>query len=356
MSGKRPVLLIADDDDQERERLGRLAHERGFRVILAADGERAVAVFRKVIPDIVVTDYYMPGVDGLGVVKRLRAHPRGARVPVMVITSDDLRRTKIRLLQAGADDFLVKPVDQLEFMARLGALARRAKLVGELGEALVAQGKARSRLEQQLARPSDLVLALAAAMERGADHVLIRGHLRRVSELSGLLAEAFRGDDGFAEGMRQLSVLHDVGMVGISEHIFQEPAGLAEADFEEVKTHTLLGAEILRDAGLPEMASNIALYHHERWDGRGYPHALVGDNIPIEARIVAVVDVFDALLLGRHHGAFRSVDQAWDELDRAAETGQLDPDLAGTFRSLDSQVQQVVRAWPPGLSRAEAWG
>lgn len=355
MSGKSPVLLIAEDDDQERERLASMAQSLGFRVVQASDGEQALALLRRRMPDILVTDYYMPGVDGLGLVKRLRAHPRGARVPVMVITSDDLRRTKIRLLQAGADDFLVKPVDQLEYGARLGALARRAKLMDRLGKALVAQGKARSRLEQQLARPSDMVIALAAAMERGADQAHVRAHLRRISELAGLLAHAYRGDEDYAEALRQVSVLHDVGMVAVSEHIQHEAADLSEVDGEEFETHTLLGAELLRNAGLPELACNVALYHHERWDGGGYPHGLVGDNTPLEARIVAVVDVFDTLLVGRAHGTYRSLGQAWEALYDAVSGGQLDPDIAGSFRALDERVAQVVHTWPPGRGRAEAW-
>jgi putative two-component system response regulator len=354
MSGKRPVLLIVEDDGAERERLANVGSEIGFRVLQAPNGEHALTLLRRVMPDIVVTDYYMPGLDGLGLVKRLRAHPRGARIPVMVITSDDLRRTKLRLLQAGADDFLVKPVDHLEFSARLGALARRGKLLDRMGQALAVQRQVRSRLESQLARPSELVLALAAAMERGAEQQRVRGHLRRVSEFSGLLAEAY-GQPDLAEPMRQLSVLHDVGMVGIAERIIQERGTLETVDFEEVKTHTLLGAEILRDAGLPEMACNIALYHHERWDGGGYPHALVGDNIPLEARIVAVVDVFDALLVGRKLGAFRSIDEALDELQGAVRTGQLDPDLTGSFLAMGEKVAGVVRSWPPWVTQAEAW-
>jgi putative nucleotidyltransferase with HDIG domain len=355
MSGKSPVLLIAEDDDQERERLASMAQDLGFRVVQASDGEQALALLRRGMPDILITDYYMPGVDGLGLVKRLRAHPRGARVPVMVITSDDLRRTKIRLLQAGADDFLVKPVDQLEYGARLGALARRAKLVDRLGKALMAQGKARSRLEHQLARPSDMVIALAAAMERGSEQAQVRGHLRRVSELAGLLAHAYRGDEAFAEALRQASVLHDVGMVAVSDHQFHEDGSLTEGDLEEVKAHTLLGAELLRDAGLPELACNIALYHHERWAGSGYPHGLVGDNTPLEARIVAVVDCFDTLLVGRVGGTYRSLGQAWEAMYDAVSSGQLDPDIAGSFRALDERVAQVVRTWPPGVGRAEAW-
>lgn len=355
MSGRAPVLLIAEDDPQERERLGRLSEELGFHVVLAPDGEQAMTLIQRGMPDIVVTDYYMPELDGLGLVKRLRAEPRGARVPVMVITSDDLRRTKIRLLQAGADDFLVKPVDHLEYGARISAMARRARLVERLGQALAAQGKARKQLERRLARPSDMVIALAAAMERGGDQARTRGHLRRVSELAGLLAHAYRGDQGLGEALRQLSVLHDVGMVGIAERIIQEPGVLAADDFEEVKTHTLLGAEMLREAGLPELACNIALYHHERWDGAGYPHGLVGDNTPLEARIVTVVDVFDALLVGRARGSFRSLTEAWLAFEDAVRAGQLDPDLAGSFLALRDRVGQVVRSWPAGASRAEAW-
>jgi response regulator RpfG family c-di-GMP phosphodiesterase len=355
MSTRAPVLLIAEDDPQERDRLTRMAEEIGFRVVQAPDGERALVAAQRAMPDLVVTDYYMPGLDGLALVKRLRADPRGARIPIMVITSDDLRRTKIRLLQAGADDFLVKPVDQLEYRARLSAMARRAQLVDRLGKALAAQGKARKHLEHRLARPSDMVIALAAAMERGADQVRIRAHLRRVSELSGMLAHAHTGDAALGESARQLSVLHDVGMVGIAERILGHQGRLELEDYEEVKTHTLLGAEMLREAGLPELACNIALYHHERWDGEGYPHRLVGENIPLEARVVSVVDVFDALLTGRARGAFRSLEEAYHALEDAAEAGQLDPDLTGSFLASSDRVAQVIRSWPVGPARAEAW-
>jgi putative two-component system response regulator len=355
MNSRAPVLLIAEDDPQERERLARIAEEIGFRVVQVPDGEQALVAMRRAMPDLVVTDYYMPGLDGLGLVKRLRADPRGARIPVMVITSDDLRRTKIRLLQAGADDFLVKPVDQLEYRARLSAMARHARLVDRLGQALSAQGKARKRLEHQLARPSDMVIALAAAMERGAEQVQIRAHLRRVSELAGMLAHAHSGDAELGESLRQLSVLHDVGMVGIAERITGASGSLEAQDREEFETHTLLGAEMLREAGLPELASNIALYHHERWDGGGYPHRLVGDNIPVEARVVAVVDAFDALLTGRDRGAFRSLEEAYQALEDAAEDGQLDPDLTGSFLASSERVAQVVRSWPVAPPRAEAW-
>lgn len=351
---KKPILLIAEDDDHERERLAYLARDMGFRVLQAPDGERALVQIERVMPDLLVTDYYMPGLDGLGLVRRLRAHARGARVPVMVITSDDLRRTKIRLLQAGADDFLVKPVDQLEFRARLSALARRARLLSQLGRALAAQDKARSRLERQLARPSDLVLALAAAMERGPDQAAVRNHLRRISELSGLLAQAFGCDKQLVEQLRQLSVLHDVGMVGIAERIAQAPGSLSDEDYQEVRNHTLIGEELLRDAGLPSLACNIALYHHERWDGGGYPHGLRGADIPLEARIVAVVDVFDAILCGRRRGAVQQLERVLGELrDEAGK--QLDPDLAGTLAAIGEPVERVIRRWPPGQQGAEAW-
>ncbi len=355
MSGrKRPILLIAEDDDQERERLASLARELGFRVIQAPDGEQALAQLDRVVPDLVVTDYYMPRLDGLGLVKRLRTHPRGARIPVMVITSDDMRRTKIRLLQAGADDFLVKPVDHLEFSARLSSLARRSRLLSQLGCALASQDQARSRLEHKLARPSDLVVALAAAMERGADQAAIRSHLRRVSELSGILAEAYGCDKSFVALMRQLSVLHDVGMVGIAERIMQAAGPLSEEDYEEVKTHTLVGEELLRDASLPSIACNIALFHHKRWDGTGYPHGLRGADIPLEARILAVVDVFDAILVGRRDGGPRSLELAVSELGRCLGT-QLDPDLTGSLLAIGEPVERVVRQWPREYRDAEAW-
>jgi putative two-component system response regulator len=355
MDGERPILLLAEDDEAERQHLAELADELGFGVIQAADGHRALAVARRRLPDVLVTDLYMPLADGLSLVEKLRALPGGDRVPVLMITSDDLRRTKIRALQAGVDDFLVKPVDHLEFAARLGALARRARLVGRLGAALAAQQTARVRLEQDLARPSATVVALAAAMERGPEPALTRAHLQRVAEISGLLARAFGQDRATAEQIRHLAILHDVGMVAVGEAALRGTGELPPAAREELRTHTLLGAEILREAGLPGMACDIAAHHHERWDGGGYPHGLAGTAIPLAARIVAVADCFDALVATSQAEGAGGLDLAWAGLDAAVTEGRLDPDLAGSLRAVSRHVERLLRAWPPKQAQRRGW-
>jgi len=354
VSTKKPVLLIAEDDELERSRWVELASDLGFSVLEAPDGVQALARFQSTQVDLVVTDFYMPGMDGLAFVKGLRADPRGARVPIMVITSDDLRRTKIRLLQAGADDFLVKPVEHLEFTARLGAMARRARLLDVLDRALSERDRVRQRARRRDAHAGDLVVALSAAMERSGDHLQTRNHLRRVSALAAMLAEAHACDAELVDQVRRYAVLHDVGMVGISDSILFKRSGLEATEYEEVKTHTLIGGELLQEAGLPAVACNIATHHHERWDGTGYPHRLAGPAIPIEARLVAVVDVFDAILAARHGQQDRSLSEAWTQLE-AAGGKQLDLAMVKHFLGLREQVERVVRTFPAGAGQAEAW-
>lgn len=355
MDGDKPLLLLAEDDEAERQRLAELAEDLGFGVVLAGDGRRALAVARRHMPDVLVIDLYMPLADALYLVEKLHALPGGDRVPVLMITSDELRRTKIRALQAGADDFLVKPVDHLEFSARLGALARRARLVGRLGAALAAQEAARVRLERDLARPSAAVVALAAAMERGPDPALTRAHLQRVADLCALLARAFGQDRSSAEQIRHMAILHDVGMVAVSEATLRCPGALSPAAREEIRTHTLLGAELLREAGLPAVARDIAAYHHERWDGKGYPYGLAGSDIPLAARIVAVADCFDALASRPRAREAEGMEVVWDDLEAAATTGQLDPDLAGTLRAVARYAERVLHAWPPSRVQRQGW-
>jgi putative two-component system response regulator len=355
MAGDPPLLLLAEDDEAERARLAALAEDLGFAVEATADGAQALALAKRRLPAVLVTDLYMPGLCGLDLVEALRATPGGERVPVLVVTSDDLRRTRIRALQSGADDFLCKPVDHLEFTARLGALARRARLIGHLGEALATQDALRARLERELSRPSDAVVALAAAMERGPDPARTRAHLRRVSETAGILARAFGQDRAFVADIRQYSVLHDVGFVALPERPLRPAAPPAGADVEELRTHTLLGGEMLREAGLPAMACAIAAHHHERWDGCGCPHGLAGAAIPLEARIVAVADCLDDLLAGQDGADPRGLEAAWPALRAEGDGGRLDPDLAGTLQAVGRHVERVLATWPPVALQRQGW-
>jgi putative two-component system response regulator len=293
----RPTVLIADDDEQVRKALGRVARRCGFEVLLAEDGVEALAICRTEVPDIIVTDLHMPRLGGARLVAMLRKMEHTSNQPIMVVTADESRATKLRLLEAGADDFLAKPVDRDEFQARLIAQGRRSELAVNLKVVTGQRDDAMKALEARTAELERLTFGLIEALEQAntMNDTDTGNHIRRVSEYSKMLAAKAGCDEEFVETVYRYASLHDVGKVGIPDAILKKPGKLTHDEFEQIKAHTLIGAEIIRSAGLPQTAINIPLCHHEKWNGQGYPRGLAGENIPLEARIVAVADVYDAL-------------------------------------------------------------
>ncbi|MFH1470027.1 MAG: HD domain-containing phosphohydrolase [Pseudomonadota bacterium] len=352
----RPLVLIIDDEDIQRTHLAEMARQAGFRTVEAANGLEALDVFAQAEPHMIVTDYHMPGLDGRSLVARLRRLRKGSRVPIMVITSDDLRRTKIQLLQAGADDFLVKPVDSLEFTARLMAMARRAAIVDVLGTVTVQRNEALRSLEARTRELERLTHGLVASLERASslNDTDTGLHIQRVSSYAAHLARAHGADETTAQQIQRYAGLHDIGKVGIPDAILKKPGQLSEVEFEQMKTHTLIGAELLREAGLPDIAVHIALYHHERWDGAGYPHGLFGADIPIEARLVAVADVFDAMVTKRVYKDSVGLDEAARELVRVGGT-QLDPVLVELFIQESVEIHLIYQQFADTSAESAPW-
>ncbi len=352
----RPLVLIVDDEDIQRTHMADLARQAGFKTVEAPNGVEALEVFRHLEPHIVVTDYHMPGMDGRGLVARLRRLRKGSRVPIMVITSDDLRRTKIQLLQAGADDFLVKPVDSLEFTARLMAMARRAALVDVLGTVTVQRNEALRSLQARTRELESLTMGLVAALERAStlNDTDTGKHINRVSGYAAHLARAWGAEDEFVQQVKRYAGLHDIGKVGIPDSILKKPGRLEAAEIEQMRTHTLIGAELLREAGLPTLAVNIALHHHERWDGKGYPHGRAGADIPREARLVAIADVFDAMVTRRVYKESMSLSDAGAELHRVAGS-QLDPELVLLFEREEQHLHDIFHQYADDSMEVASW-
>ena len=292
-----PRVLIVDDDHTLRQELSRTALYAGFHVDTATNGHDALARAQRNAPDIVVTDLHMPQLGGEGLVARLRERLQTSRVPILVITSDTSRETKIRLLRQGADDFLCKPVDLQEFQARLVALARQASLVDGLETVTQERDKAYQELAERNAKLETLTLGLVSSLERAnsLNDSDTGQHIQRVSKFSALLAETIGCSPEYVMEIGRYAGLHDVGKVGIRDAILKKPGKLTRDEFREMQDHTLIGESLLKDAHLPTIARDIALCHHERWDGTGYPRGLKGTDIPLAGRIVGVVDVYDAL-------------------------------------------------------------
>jgi two-component system response regulator RpfG len=268
-------------------------------------------------PDLVLTDFKMPEMNGVELILELRKLPSCADVPIIVITIVDDRAVRYQALEAGATDILNKPVDHHECRARCRNLLTLRK------QAQIIKNRARW-LEKQVAeatrglraRERESLLLLATTVERREDPGGERA--RRVGHLAGLIAQRLGIGEDQAEIIEYAAMLHDIGKVFIPERILLKPARLTAEEFDEVKTHTTLGAELLRDNSSPVLVlgAEIALSHHERFDGLGYPRGLKGEDIPLPARIVAVADVYDALTSTRPYRGPVSMEKAIETLNQ----------------------------------------
>lgn len=351
----QPHVLLVDDDPIMLDRLKNIATSAGFRTTLAQDGVDALAAARMETPDIVVTDLHMPRMGGPRLIAALRALPDLSDRPILVVTADETRSTKVQLLQAGADDFLIKPVDPDEFGARLVALARKANLADGMAEARRQRDEALYRLELRSRELEQLTMGLIIALEKANAYndIDTGNHIRRVCDFAALLARKAGCSDDFVDMIHRYAGLHDVGKVGIPDAVLKKPGKLTPEEFEIMKSHTLLGADLLRSAGLNEMACNIALSHHERWDGKGYPRGLAGEAIPLEARIVTVVDVYDALRTKRCYKAAFSFEESCRIL-RASAGSHMEARLVDLFLSLEPQIRTIESAYSDETE--EGWG
>ena len=352
-----PLVLIVEDEPTLRTQMGAYARGLGFDVLEAGDGEEALARLTGRSADLIVTDVQMPRMDGRALLSRLRSLQEFAETPVLVVTADGARATKIDLFHLGADDFILKPFDPDEFQARLRSLARRGTLATALSTAQRERDLALLRLEERNQELERLTLGLVVALEKANqfNDVDTGNHIRRMCAYAALLGRVLGCPDSFVEQLHRYAGLHDVGKVGIRDAILKKPGPLTEREFEEMKTHTLIGAEILQSAGLPEVACNIALHHHERWDGTGYPFGLAGERIPIEARIISVGDVFDALVSERCYKPAFNLTEARTTMESLAGS-HLDPRLVRIFFEHIDSVLQILEAYRDQGVDEEAWG
>jgi putative two-component system response regulator len=291
-------ILAADDEEANLRLLRRMLERAGYRdVVTTADPAQVLPLFLQTQPDIVVLDLHMPGHDGMRVLEQLRPHLAAEGwLPVLMLSGDLTPEARQRALSNGARDFLAKPFDTTEAVLRIRNLLEMRFLHRHVREE-------NRRLEQKVAeRTRELELAQAEMLERLAQAAELRDdetgeHVRRVGDLAAGIARAMGLDEPFAGMLRRAAALHDVGKIGIPDAILRKPGPLTADERVRMNEHAQIGARILAGgrSELMAMAERIAAAHHERWDGTGYPRGLSSERIPLEARIVAVADFYDAL-------------------------------------------------------------
>ena len=311
----QPIIVVADDDAANRTLVAIILRRAGYRVIEAADGVGALAAIDAAgldaaAPDLFLLDVRMPRADGLAVTRRLRADPATATTPIILLTGLDDTADKVAGLDAGATDFITKPYDTAEFLARVRAALRTKAAFDRLEDA------------------QSVLVALANAVE--AKDPATEHHCNRLAGLALGLGRLAEFDDRTLEAVGYGAVLHDVGKIGIPEALLAKRGPLEPAEWTVMREHAAIGESIVAPLRLGAAVAPIVRGHHERWDGRGYPDGLAGDRIPVGARIVAIVDAFDAMVHDRPYRSARSADEARDEL-RAERGRQFDPELAALF-------------------------
>ncbi len=339
---KAARLLVVDDEPANLKLLSLMLRTEGYqRVELVQDPRQVVASFRLERPDLILLDINMPHLDGYAVMAQLKALGEPLMPPIVVLTAQSGEDFLLRALQGGATDFLSKPFNRRELMARvhnvlMAHLAHR--MLHDHNEVL--DQLVRQRTHELHASRLDLVRRLGRASEYRDNET--GQHILRMSHASAQLARRAGWSEEAVDLMLNASPMHDVGKIGIPDGILLKRGALTDDERVVMQRHTLIGADILSGSDTPllEMARDIALYHHERWDGSGYPRGLAGKEIPEAARIVAIADVFDALTSERPYKRCWPLEDALAYMqDQAGH--HFDPELLTLFVGCISEMRTI---------------
>jgi len=304
-------ILVVDDEAQNVEVFSRLMKRFGYEVLTATSGELALQSVARDRPDLVLLDVNMPGIDGFEVCRRLKSDTRTRLIPIVLITGMNATEDRVRGIEAGADDFLAKPPVLAELEARVRSLMRLKRYTDELDSA------------------QSVILTLGLTIE--SRDPCTQGHCERLTRYAAALGGRLGLDEDQLVALRRGAFLHDVGKVGISDVILLKPGPLTPSERAAMQQHPVIGDRLCGELRALEDVRPIVRHHHERPDGTGYPDGLVGDSIPLLARIMNVVDSYDALTTERPYKTARSHEEAVRELREEAARGWKFPSLVEEF-------------------------
>ncbi len=307
----RGNLLVVEDDLTVGTLLVNQLEREGHRVERASTGEQALAYMDFWLPDVVLSDLQLPGIDGFEVCRRIKRNAATRLIPVVLITGLDARQHRLEGIIAGADDFLGKPYDVQELKARVQSLLRLKRYTDDLESA------------------ESVILSLAMTVE--ARDRYTQGHCERLAHYACMLGEAVGCRDDELRALRLGGYLHDVGKIAVPDSVLQKPGALTDAEYDVIKQHPIVGERLCGSLRSLAPVRPIVRHHHERLDGQGYPDRLRGEDVPLLSQIVGVVDVYDALTTTRPYRGPLSDTEAFAELRREAALGLRRESLVEAF-------------------------
>ena len=352
----KPVILVVDDEPQNIELLEAFLIPQGYEIVKAANGEEALRKLSGNQIDLILLDVMMPGMDGFEVTRRVRQDNTHRLLPIILVTA--LRETEDRVkgIEAGCDDFISKPVDKMELLARVRSLLK-VKAYNDL------MSNYRKELESEVTRRTEEIKHAFERIKVASLETIYRlsmaaeykdkdtgAHIKRMSRYSAAVARRMGLDESTIETILYAAPMHDLGKIGIRDLILMKPAKLDPVEWEIMKQHTVIGAKILKgsDAEFIRMGETIAQYHHEKWDGSGYPNSLKGIAIPIASRIAAIADVFDALTSKRPYKELFSVEKSL-AIIREGRGSHFDPDVVDAFFAIQDEILTIKKKYGDGL-------
>ena len=333
----RPTVLVVDDEEVV-SRTAKSILSADFRVVNVFSGEEALKFVTIVKPDLILLDYLMPGMDGFEVLHALKSGPETREIPVVIMTGSDDTGTEVKGFAEGASDFIRKP-----FLAEV--LRQRVSRIVQLHRL---QRGLRAEVDRQTSKIKELTREIMVSLSKAVDAKdhYTSGHSSRVALYSMEIAKRLGMSQQEQEDIFAMGLLHDIGKIGISEAIINKTSRLTDEEYMEIRKHPVIGHDILKSiTQLPGLALG-ARWHHERFDGRGYPDGLKGEEIPLEARIIGVADAYDAMTSNRAYSNIRPQETVRAEIIRCRGT-QFDPHIADVMVALiDDDHEYRMREFP----------
>jgi putative two-component system response regulator len=344
----KPLILIVDDQPQNVDLLEAYLVPQGYDTVRAANGQEALEKLSGSQVDLILLDVMMPGMDGFEVTRRIRHDDINRLLPIILVTALSEKEDRVKGIEAGCDDFLTKPVDRIELLARVRSLLK-VKAYNDLmsnyrkeleSEVTRRTGELKIALEKIKAASLDTIYRLSMASEYKDEET--GAHIKRMSRYCAAVARRMGLDEITIETILYAAPMHDVGKIGIPDSVLLKPASLNPVEWEIMKLHTVIGAKILKgsDAEFIRLAETIAQSHHEKWDGSGYPNGLKGADIPLAGRIVAIADVFDALVTKRPY----KEPFPWAKSLAIIKEGRgshFDPDVVDAFIAIQDEIHAI---------------